>query len=97
MDFTEKEIQGAGTDAGVEEQTAQPVGHEQLMEFTRILNRYKGGTSRTRDRIISSENWWKLRNTEEARKETAMASQHGFHSRSAWLHNVITSKHADAM
>ena len=54
MDFTEKAIQGAGTEIGVEEQTAQPVGHEQLMEFTRILNRYKGGTSRTRERIIAS-------------------------------------------
>ena len=97
MDFTDKTIQGAGTETGVEEQTAQPVGHEQLMEFTRTLNRYKGGTSKTRERIIASESWWKLRNTEEARKETAMAAQQGFHSRSAWLHNVITSKHADAM
>ena len=97
MDFTENAIQGAGMETGVEEQTAQPVGHEQLMEFTRTLNRYKGGTSKTRERIIASESWWKLRNTEEARKETAMAAQQGFHSRSAWLHNVITSKHADAM
>lgn len=79
------------------EQAVQPIGHEQLMEFTRVLQRYDGGLKPTKSRIISSESWWKLRNTEEARKETAMAAQAGFQSRSAWMHNVITSKHADAM
>ncbi|MGN1016678.1 MAG: hypothetical protein ACI4PL_06750 [Faecousia sp.] len=90
MEIKEQEI-------GAESEITSAIGYEQLMDFTRILREYSGGTSRTRDRIISSENWWKLRNTEEASKESAMAAENGWHSRSAWMHNVITSKHADAM
>ena len=72
-----------------------PVGEEQLREFVRVLERYHAGRKKTADRILSAENWWKLRNTEEAEKETRIPGD--FPSRSGWLHNVITSKHADAM
>lgn len=96
MDF-ENKVMGASYGEQVEEQVAQAIGAEQLREFMLILQRYNSGLSRTKNRIISSENWWKMRNAEEARKDTAMAAGSGFHSRSAWLHNVITSKHADAM
>lgn len=73
------------------------IGKEQLLEFTRILQEYKAGKARTEARIIASENWWKLRNTTEEQKETAVGADGGFVSRSGWLHNVIVSKHADAM
>ena len=96
MDFDNKVV-GASYGEQVEEQVAQAIGAEQLREFMLILQRYNSGLARTKNRIISSENWWKMRNAEEARKDTAMAAGSGFHSRSAWLHNVITSKHADAM
>ena len=96
MDFDNK-VMGASYGEQVEEQAAQAIGAEQLREFMLILQRYNSGLTRTKNRIISSENWWKMRNAEEARKDTAMAAGIGFHSRSAWLHNVITSKHADAM
>ena len=72
-----------------------PVGEQQLREFVRILERYSSGRKKTADRILSAENWWKMRNTQEAAKETA--TDGAFMSRSGWLHNVITSKHADAM
>lgn len=78
----------------LEQEVVLPVGHEQIMEFNRVLQRYKGGSARTRQRIISSENWWKLRNTEEERGD---ATRGGFQARSSWLHNVIVSKHADAI
>ena len=74
-----------------------PIGSEQLLEFTRTLERYNGGLKLTKDRIVSSENWWKLRNTREAAKVTEQGKDGGFTSQSGWLHNVITSKHADAM
>lgn len=80
-----------------EQPTAIRIGAEQLLQFTRILQEYKSGKSRTDARIIASENWWKLRNTTEEQKESAIGKDGGFTSRSGWLHNVITSKHADAM
>ena len=74
-----------------------PVGKEQLKKFTRILREYKAGKARTEARIIAAENWWKLRNTAEEQKKTEIGADGGFTSCSAWLHNVITSKHADAI
>ena len=88
MNFPEKEGQTA---------VAQVIGREQLLNFTRILQEYKSGLSRTHGRIIASENWWKLRNAIEEQKETAIGAGGGFVSKSAWMHNVIVSKHADAM
>lgn len=75
---------------------AKTIGPEQVRRLTEILQRYKAGKSATERRILSSEQWWKLRNSWEERDKATMASP-GFKSRSGWLHNVITSKHADAM
>lgn len=75
---------------------AQAIGPEQVRRLTETLQRYKAGKAATERRILSSEQWWKLRNSWEERDKTTMDSP-GFKSRSGWLHNVITSKHADAM
>ena len=75
----------------------QPIGPEQLKKFVRVLQKYKAGKANTDNRIIATENWWKLRNTMEEQKETEVGADGGFTSRSGWLHNVIVSKHADAM
>ena len=77
--------------------TVVPIGSEQLKKFTEILQKYKSGKALTEQRIIASENWWKLRNTAEEQKETEIGKDKGFTSKSGWLHNVIVSKHADAM
>lgn len=83
------------------EQTAgapmQAIGSEQIKKFTQILQEYKSGKTRTEQRIIASENWWKLRNTTEEARETNIGKDGGFKSVSGWLHNVLVSKHADAM
>lgn len=73
------------------------IGKEQIQKFLQILQGYRSGKDRTDKRIIASENWWKLRNSQEEAKETEIGEDGGFTSRSAWLHNVIVSKHADAM
>ena len=74
----------------------KPIGSEQLMELTMILQKYKAGKTHLDQRVIASENWWKLRNTsEEMSSSTVFAGD--FTSKSAWLHNVISSKHADAV
>ena len=77
--------------------TVQAIGPEQLKKFTQVLEKYKAGKSRTEQRILASENWWKLRNSMEEQKDTKTAAEAGFKSVSGWLHNVIVSKHADAM
>ena len=77
--------------------TAKAIGPEQLKKFTQALEKYRAGKARTEQRIIESENWWKLRNSMEEQKETKTAGVDGFKSVSGWLHNVIVSKHADAM
>lgn len=77
--------------------TAQAIGPEQLKVFTKTLEEYKTGKSRTEQRILASENWWKLRNSIEEEKGTNIGKDGGFKSVSGWLHNVIVSKHADAM
>ena len=73
-----------------------PIGSEQLKELTTILEKYKAGKALTEQRIIASENWWKLRNSAEEQSDTNIVKK-GFASKSGWLHNVIVSKHADAM
>lgn len=73
------------------------IGPKQLQRFTEILQKYKAGKAMTERRIVESESWWKLRNSTEEQKETNIGKDGGFKSVSGWLHNVIVSKHADAM
>ena len=77
--------------------TVQPIGSEQLKNFMQVLEKYKSGKVQTESRILASENWWKLRNTTEEKKVTNIGADGGFTATSGWLHNVIVSKHADAM
>ena len=79
------------------EAAAKPIGPEQLKAFMKVLQQYKTSKAPTDRRVIATENWWKLRNTMEERKETEVGKDGGFTSKSGWLHNVIVSKHADAM
>ena len=74
---------------------ALPVDEKRLAEFTRILQKYKAGKASIERRTVAAENWWKLRNSAEERKSHDPGS--GFQAVSGWLHNVIVSKHADAM
>ena len=76
---------------------APAIGAEEIKGFLKVLQKYKTGKAATDRRIVATEQWWKLRNTEEEQKETEIAKDRGFASRSAWLHNIIVSKHADAM
>ena len=73
------------------------ITQETIAGWMEILKAYHAGLAKTKARIVASENWWKLRNTAQERKETALGRDGGFVSRSGWLHNVIVSKHADAM
>lgn len=74
------------------------IGSQQLIEWTKTLNDYKAAKASVDRRIISSEQWWKVRNAWEEVKDGKQDFVPGeFKSQSGWLHNVIVSKHADAM
>lgn len=75
----------------------QVIGAEQLQSFTKTLEEYKAGKVQTEQRILASENWWKLRNSTEEQRDSKVAGGDGFKAVSGWLHNVIVSKHADVM
>jgi hypothetical protein len=74
-----------------------PVGPERLREFDKVLRKYKAGKANLERRVVASEQWWRLRNDEQSRKEMGVGNDRDFESRSGWLHNVLVSKHADAM
>ena len=74
---------------------ALPVDRTRLREMTRTLQKYKSGKSSVERRTVAAENWWKLRNQAEERKVSE--GLEGFQAVSGWLHNVIVSKHADAI
>lgn len=76
---------------------ALPIGAEQINNLTQILQKYKAGKAHTEHRIKASENWWKLRNSAEEGSDSATMAAANYKSTSGWLHNVIVSKHADAM
>lgn len=89
---------GAAGAAGAAGEAVKPaIGAEELLDFTRILQKYKAGKARTEQRILASEQWWKLRNSTEEQKVSQIGKDGGFRSVSGWLHNVIVAKHADAM
>ena len=77
------------------EEGLRGVNTARLKEWNKTLADYRAGKKNLDARVIASEQWWKLRNAvmEEAEGSTAAK---GFKSSSAWLHNVIVSKHADA-
>ena len=74
----------------------QIINAERLREFTAVLQKYKSGKASLERRVVAAENWWKLRNRFQEGKE-GHGSAVGYKSESGWLHNVIVSKHADAM
>ena len=76
---------------------ALAIGAEQVKKLTEVLQKYKTGKKRTEQRIVASENWWKLRNDAEEGGDSLTMAKEGFKSASGWLHNVIVSKYADAM
>ena len=68
---------------------------ERVAEFNRVLLRYKAGKASIEERAKAAEEWWKLHNNTEAKKNTRGLG--GFEAKSGWLHNVIVTKHSDAM
>lgn len=66
------------------------VGKEQINKAMETLQKYKRGKLNLEKKIIENEQWWKLRHWEQARDE-----DDPYIPATAWLWNVIQSKHAD--
>ena len=69
-----------------------------VREFNRELKDYRTGKRSLEQRVVDAERWWKMRNSFMVDKELGKKEKENqFEAASAWLHNVITSKHADAI
>ena len=73
---------------------AQPIGKEQVQKARQTLMKYKEGKANLEQKIIESEQWYKLRNWECMRKSQKSEQVEPV---SGWLFNSIANKHADAM
>ena len=73
-----------------QETELKAIGKKQIDEAIQILKKYKEGKINLEKKIIANEQWWKLRHWEQVRKE-----DEPFIPATAWLWNVIVSKHAD--
>ena len=72
-----------------------PVDVERLHKLTSILLDYMAGKANLDKRIISNEQWWKLRHWDEIRRPNEKKQE--IEPTSAWLFNSVANKHADAM
>ena len=72
---------------------APPIGREQIRAALKTLRRYRAGKANLERRIIENEEFWKLRHWEHIPEQGTT----GLRTKSAWLVNVLLSKHADAM
>lgn len=71
------------------------IGTEQVREAVLILQEYKNGKANLERRVISDEEWYKMRHWDEI-----AAGDYNVNDprpASAWLFNAIANKHADAM
>ena len=73
---------------------AQVIGKEQVQKARVTLQKYKEGKANLEQKIIESEQWYKLRNWECMRKSK---NSEQVEPVSGWLFNSIANKHADAM
>ena len=73
---------------------AQVIGKEQVQKARVTLQKYKEGKANLEQKIIESEQWYKLRNWECMRKAKKSDQVEPV---SGWLFNSIANKHADAM
>ncbi len=73
------------------------IDQKQLRDFDSLLQKYRAGKAGLERRVVAAETWWRLRNRAEERRMGLHDDPADFKSVSGWLHNVIVSKHADAM
>ena len=86
----------AGT-GGYGQQTRRRMDEERIIEAEKLLLDYKKGKASIDQRIIKSQEWWKLRNWEQIENDKGIQGENDKKGGTAWLWNAIVGKHAEAM
>ena len=86
----------AGT-GGYAQQTRRRMDEERIIEAEKLLLVYKKGKASIDQRIIKSQEWWKLRNWEQIENDKGIQGENDKKGGTAWLWNAIVGKHAEAM
>lgn len=76
------------------EPTPKRMTKERLTKALHDLDKYRSGKTRLEQRLIEVEQWWKIRHWEWMQEQGA---KNDMKTASAWLFNVIVSKHADGV
>lgn len=77
-----------------EQPAPKKIGKEEISKAIATLQKYKQGKANLEQKIIDNEQWWKLRHWQQLREEKK-DNDKPFIPATAWLWNVIVSKHAD--
>lgn len=80
--------------AGMEREPVRKMTQERINKAWDTLLRYKAGKARLESRLVEVEQWWKMRHWEWMQEKGA---KNDMKTASAWLFNVIISKHADGI
>lgn len=70
---------------------------ERLNQATQTLLRYQSAKSSVNQRVIRSQQWWKLKNWQQIREDRGVRASTTHPSNTGWLWNCIVGKHADAI
>ena len=70
---------------------------ERLNQATQTLLRYQSAKSSVNERVIRSQQWWKLKNWQQIREDRGVRASTTHPSNTGWLWNCIVGKHADAI
>ena len=80
--------------AGMRREPVRRMTQERINKAWDTLLRYKAGKARLESRLVEVEQWWKMRHWEWMQEKGAKGDMK---TASAWLFNVIISKHADGI
>lgn len=80
--------------AEMQREAVSKMTKERISKAWDTLMRYKSGKARLESRLVEVEQWWKIRHWEWMQEKGARANMK---TASAWLFNVIISKHADGI
>lgn len=70
---------------------------ERLNKATETLIKYQAGKASVDARVISAQQWWKMKNWPEISKDKGTKGSTARPSSTGWLWNAIIGKHADAI
>ena len=101
--------QRMGAEGLMEMAGVTPIRRQQMAEENRLMNperlnratntllRYRSGKASVNRRVVNAQEWWKLNNWQEIRKERGTIGADFHPSNTGWLWNCIVGKHADAI